>query len=252
VHPKKRKDIARAVLHRGRYEPTETAVVLARLKPGMTVIDAGANIGHYTLIAAKAVGPAGLVVAFEPDAENHAALQANLALNAAVNAVAENLALGDAEGELALYRDEANRGGHSLIAANVRKPAGADKVRVTTLDGYAATSLMGRRVGFIKIDVQGAEAQFLAGAAQTLARDKPVLLIEFWPQGIRATGADPMRLIEGLLRLGYAMAKVEAGRPGDLLPLAGLDALAALDFSHPQAYVNLLFTPGNENGAAGR
>ncbi len=250
VHPKKRKDIARAILHRGQYEAAETEAVLDRLRPGMTVVDAGANIGHYAMVAAAAVGPSGRVAAFEPDDENHAALGANLALNEFSNAKAEKLALGAGPAELTLYRDDANRGGHSLIQANVQKQAGASAVRVVALDDYAAQNLAGRKIDFIKIDVQGAEAAVLVGAAKTLARDMPDLLIEFWPHGIRATGADPMRLVEGLLKLGYAMAIVESGRPGNRRPLAGIDALARIDLAHPQAYVNLLFS--KENGAAGR
>ncbi|MGQ0677059.1 MAG: FkbM family methyltransferase [Rhodospirillales bacterium] len=213
VHPKRRKDIARAILHRGRYEPVETAVVEARLRPGMTAIDAGANIGHYAMIAARAVGPDGRVAAFEPDAENHAALAANLALNGIENAAPEKLALGAKAGELTLYRDAANRGGHSLIRENVQKQAGSARVGVVALDDYAALKLAGRRIGFIKIDVQGAEAQVLAGAAKVLARDAPDLLIEFWPHGIAAMGDDPMELVEGLLRMGYSMAAVERGQP---------------------------------------
>jgi FkbM family methyltransferase len=250
VHPQKRKDIARAILHRGRYEPVETEVALGRLKPGMTAIDAGANIGHYAMIAAATVGPSGRVVAFEPDGDNHAALVANLALNGFGNATAEKLALGAGPGELTLYRDRANRGGHSLVAANVQIEAGASSVRVVSLDDYAAERLADRKIDFIKIDVQGAEADVLAGAAKILARDMPDLLIEFWPHGIRAAGGEPMALVEGLLKLGYAMAVVERGQPGNLRPLADLGALARVDLGHAQAYVNLLFT--KENGAAGR
>ncbi|MCC6469257.1 MAG: FkbM family methyltransferase [Alphaproteobacteria bacterium] len=247
VDPKKRKDIARAILHRGQYEPIETAIMLRHLKPGMTMVDVGANIGHYAMVAAFAVGPQGRVVAFEPDDENHAALAANLALNRLGNATAERLALGSAPGRLALHRDRANRGGHSLAAANVLAPAGAQDVAVATLDAYAASSLGGRRVDFIKIDVQGAEAGVLAGAAGVLARDHPVVLVEFWPHGIRAMGADPMALVERMLALGYRLAVIERERPDHLRALDGVAALARIDLSHPQAYANLLFRK-NETG----
>jgi FkbM family methyltransferase len=248
VHPKKRKDIARAILHRGQYEPVETEIVARRLKPGMTVIDVGANIGHYAMVAAAAVGPEGRIVAFEPEPENFAALAANLALNGFAHARPERLALGARPGELTLYRDAANRGGHSLIRANVQQQAGSSRVGVEALDGYAARHLAGRRIGFIKIDVQGAEAQVLAGAAGVLKRDAPDILLEFWPHGMRAMGGEPIAAIEPLLKLGYAMAAVERGAPGNLRALAGVDALKRIDLGHPQAYVNLLFT---KNGAAG-
>ncbi|MCC7048647.1 MAG: FkbM family methyltransferase [Alphaproteobacteria bacterium] len=247
VDPKKRKDIARAILHRGQYEPIETAIMLRHLRPGMTMVDVGANIGHYAMVAALAVGSRGRVVAFEPDDENHAALAANLALNRLDNAKPERLALGAAPGRLTLHRDQANRGGHSLAVANVLAPGGAQDVAVTTLDAYAASRLDSRRVDFIKIDVQGAEADVLAGAADVLARNHPVVLLEFWPHGIRAMGAEPMALVERMLALGYRLAVIERGQPGHLRPLDGIQALARIDLSHPQAYANLLFAK-NETG----
>jgi FkbM family methyltransferase len=245
VDPAKRKDIARSILHRGAYEPIETAIVLDRLRPGMTVIDVGANIGHYAMVASAAVGTEGRVVAFEPDPENHAALAANLALNGFSWAVAERMALAATPGEATLYRDDANRGGHSLSAANVQRHGGETVVVVTTLDAYAAAHLPGRRIDFIKIDVQGAEADVLAGAAATLARDMPDLLVEFWPHGIRARGAEPMTAIERMLALGYRMAVIDRNHPGHVRPLPDLDALRRIDLSDPQAYANLLFTKDN-------
>jgi FkbM family methyltransferase len=241
VDPKKRKDIARTILHRGQYEPIETAIMLRYLQPGMTMIDIGANIGHYAMVAARAVGAAGTVVAFEPEPENYAALAANLKLNDLERATAENLALGAVPGELTLYRDDANRGGHSLAQANVQRAGEGARVRVTTLDAYAA-KLVGRRVGFIKIDVQGAEAQVIAGAAGVLARDKPAILMEFWPHGIRGMGSDPMAPVEALLGLGYALQAIERDAPGNLRALPDLAALQRIDLSHPQAYANLVFT----------
>ena len=242
VDPKKRKDIARTILHRGQYEPIETEIMRRHLNPGMTMVDIGANIGHYAMVAARVIGAAGKVVAFEPEPENYAALAANLQLNDLVRATAENLALGAVPGELTLYRDDANRGGHSLAQANVQRAGAGTRVRVTTLDAYAAEKLVGRRVGFIKIDVQGAEAQVIAGAAGVLARDKPTILMEFWPHGIRGMGSHPMAPVETLLGLGYALQVIERDAPGNLRALPDLAALARINLSHPQAYANLVFT----------
>lgn len=244
VDPKKRKDIARTILHRGEYEPIETAIMRRYLKPGMTMIDIGANIGHYAMVAAQAVGPGGCVVAFEPEPENFAALRANLALNGLDWARAENLALGAAAGELTLHRDEANRGGHSLARANVQRDAGGTTVRVQTLDAYATAHLSGARIGFIKIDVQGAEAQVLEGAQSVLRRDGPVLLVEFWPHGIRAMGQEPLAPVERLLAIGYRLQVIERDTPGHLRSLRGIDDLAKIDLGHPQAYANLVFERG--------
>jgi FkbM family methyltransferase len=245
VDPARRKDIARSILHRGCYEPIETAIVLDRLRRGMTVIDVGANIGHYAMVAAAAVGAQGRVVAFEPDPENHAALAANLTLNGFAWATPERMALASAPGQATLYRDDANRGGHSLTEANVQRRGGETVVAVTTLDAYAVEHLSGKRVDFIKIDVQGAEADVLDGAGATLARDKPDLLVEFWPHGIRARGAEPMTLIERMLDLGYRLAVIDRNHPGHVRPLPGTEDLRRIDLSDQQAYANLLFTKDN-------
>ena len=72
---------AREAFFTGRYGPQETALLGAALRPGATFVDVGANWGYFTLLAAHRVGPAGRVVALEPDPRLFALLRANLAAN---------------------------------------------------------------------------------------------------------------------------------------------------------------------------
>src|ERR1017187_7387482 len=73
-----------SVLH-DQYEP-ETKILLSNIiRPGMTFLDVGAHVGHYTLLAARLVGPTGHVYAFEPEPENYAILTKNIALNGYTN-----------------------------------------------------------------------------------------------------------------------------------------------------------------------
>lgn len=140
---------------------------------GMTVIDAGANIGVFSLYAA-ALG-AKRVYAFEAVTETFKMLERNLALSRAGTAVkAFNLALGEAEGraELKFGTDGAGSamiGGEDTVNAGVYYPA-RRQVRVAPLD-----SLVKGRVDFLKMDVEGYEARVLAGAGGLISRWKPVL-----------------------------------------------------------------------------
>jgi hypothetical protein len=74
--------LTRKLIRRGHWEAFETEVMLDILRPGMTFVDGGANFGHYSLTAARCVGPGGVVHAFEPHPDLYADLQANIALNA--------------------------------------------------------------------------------------------------------------------------------------------------------------------------
>lgn len=69
--------VARPLLTGDAYEPEETAAILRLLPQGATFLDVGANIGVFTTLASRAVGPGGLVIAFEPDPANRAILRRN-------------------------------------------------------------------------------------------------------------------------------------------------------------------------------
>lgn len=217
--------IARQLLIKGIYEEEETHFFQQWLKPGMAVLDVGANFGYFTLLAAQAVGPSGMVLAFEPEPANFALLEQNIALNGHAHVRAFALALSDREGSVALFKDPANLGNPSFSEHNV--PASGDEVEVPTtrLDALLAREAgMPARFDFLKMDVQGAKALVLAGAKALLARDRPWLLIEVWPKGLRNMGADPKALLEELESLGYTATRVSrdparatALRPSDIL-----------------------------------
>src|SRR5262249_36832247 len=87
----------------GIYEPAETRFVEANVPRGGCVLDIGANIGYYTLLFARAVGPAGRVFAFEPEPENFDLLRQNVRSNGYENVRMENLAVADENGWLNLF-----------------------------------------------------------------------------------------------------------------------------------------------------
>ncbi len=183
------------------------------LRPGMTVIDAGANVGEITLLAAKRVAPDGVVVAFEPVREIAEALNANLAANGFTHVVVKMMALSDAEGELPIYR--ANRPirdgtindgmGSLFIGDRGREKAGT--IPVSTLDRQIA-GLGLTKVDLIKMDIEGAELPALRGAEALLRRDRPVLIIEVQEEAARAGGYTTADLFAHLAQLGYGFETI--------------------------------------------
>lgn len=192
----------------GVFEPTETMLFQHLARGSRVILDVGANIGYFTLLAARSVGEAGRVVAIEPDARNADLLGGSVARNGYPNVDIERVAIGKAPGEALIFHDRRNRGGTSLFASNVAEPLGSELVRVTTLDALVAEKGL-ERVDLIKIDVQGAECLVLEGAGATLDRWHPSVLFEYWPKGLRGSGRGEGQVLALLRELGYEIAIVD-------------------------------------------
>jgi FkbM family methyltransferase len=209
---------------RGVWAAAETELCKRELRPGMRVLDVGANIGYFTLLFARLVGPTGHVYAFEPEPRNFDLLQRNVARNRYANVTAVPKAVSRASGRQQLYKSPDNLGDHRLAHG----PADRDSIDVTVvaLDEFFAGD---RRVDFIKLDIQGAEYGALQGARALLARSNPLCLItEFWPAGIRACGDDPEEYLRELAALGLRLCVIGPGSRPQLVPLDGPAALHAL------------------------
>jgi FkbM family methyltransferase len=173
--------------------------LLSRLvKPGMTVVDVGANVGLYSVFMAGLVGPAGRVISFEPDPDLVALLRDNCAANNAANVEAHHAALGSRSDLMILHRLTLNSGENHLgprDKAAFRRPI---EVRVEAFD-----SLMpGVRPDFVKVDVQGWELNVLRGMEKTLKGSDAVVYLEFWPDGLRRAGSAPTELYSYVRGLG--------------------------------------------------
>lgn len=196
----------------GVYEPYETELFQQLIQPGMVVVDVGANVGYYTLLAADRVGPTGRVYAFEPDPDNYALLVRNVAHNRCTNVVTVPRALDSGSGVRALFLGSHNLGRHSFASDNVPDVGGRVDVNTIGLDEFFATMADqgdGSRVGLIKIDVEGAEGLVLAGARETLVRNDTAVLLEFWPTGMRRLGSDPRALLDGLTAIGFDLRQID-------------------------------------------
>jgi len=133
---------------------------------GFITLDVGANIGVYTLMAAKKVGSEGKVIAVEPESENYNLLMRNVRVNKCKNTVLIKMALSSFEGKSQLYLS-AFSGKHSLIAKGNKQV----EVPVTT-----TTKLLNKldvtKVDLMKIDTEGAELEVLKGSWEFLRAKK--------------------------------------------------------------------------------
>ncbi len=164
--------IGRALHEYAEFSQGEVDLFQRLLRPGQTVVDAGANIGAHTVYFCRAVGPQGRVHAFEPQRVIFQALCANLALNSLQNGFAHHAALGEAEGRITVdtpdYARENNFGGMAL-----GEWSEGEEVALTTVDHLELAACH-----FIKIDVEGMEQAVLRGARRTIDRHRPVLYVE--------------------------------------------------------------------------
>ncbi len=211
--------------------------LLGRLcREGMSVLDLGANVGFHTLLFARSVGSGGHVWAFEPDPDNFATLCRNLELNAYGNVTAVQAAVGTSTGRGSLYRSP-------FYCDHRTYPTeeGQQGVQVTmvSVDEFLPP---GQRVDFVKMDIQGAEGMALQGMKKTLVSNPGVvILMEFWPEGLRKTGFPPEMVLSELENLGFALYRIDE-RTDDVEEVGNrktlIDALAG------SGYANLLALPG--------
>jgi FkbM family methyltransferase len=158
------------------HAPRLEQYVRANLPRNAVCLDVGANIG-LTAILLSLHCPQGRVYAFEASPTNVRFLRENLSLNNIGNCVVLDTAVGDREGTVEFYESVFSAGSH---VSNGRRRGAADLctvvVPVTTLDRVAeGPHLKGRRVDFIKLDVEGYEPAVLAGAARLCERDRPAI-----------------------------------------------------------------------------
>ena len=178
--------VSASLRERGWYSQRDYTLFRALLKPGDSYIDVGAHIGLYALYVAHVVGPKGKVVALEPEPKNYELLRENIRLNDFNNVETLQAAAGAREGRSKLFLSPQNSGDHYLSSVSGgRESVG---VPVTTLDRVVSRFDLKPRL--IKIDVQGAEAQVLAGARETL-KNKPVVILEFSPGLMGRIGDSP-------------------------------------------------------------
>ena len=215
--------VVSGALNFGVYEKAETKFFQTACHSGMTFLDVGANIGYYTAIAARAVGPNGKVIALEPDPESYKYLKQTIAANAVGNVQAFPFAASDAPATLPLYISHDNRGDNRLYQPGVDWPK--IEVEARPIDALLAENDI-ETLDLIKIDVQGYEPKVITGLSETIRRSpKLTLLTEFRPKGIRDAGGDARTFLQFLRDLDLTLYELKAD--GKLTKLKDDDDLIA-------------------------
>ena len=206
----------------GNYEPEICSLFRSVLRPGMNVLDLGANIGVLTLLAAHLVGPSGTVIAVEPNPRNVRLLEASRRANAFNNVTVLQIAAGRENGLLVLNTSYSN-GTTSGLPKDEAALMSAETVPAFRLD---AVLPHGRLIDLIKVDVEGAEYNALQGCRETIANHRPAIISEFSPSlmpGI--SGINGEDYLRWLISFGYDLSVVNLD--GTLLR-AGADTSAIM------------------------
>jgi FkbM family methyltransferase len=211
-----REGIDFAIWARGTFEPSTVAAYRRLLRPGMTVIDIGANVGAHTLRFAQAVGVSGHVFAYEPTGDAFARLTATIGTNPELAAridARQVMLLASDDGELptsviASWPLKATPDLHPTIRGRALSTIGAS---VSTLDALMERAAPAR-VDLIKLDVDGYECDVIDGGRRTIAKHRPLILIEIAAHALRAANRTSDELMTRLHDAGYHLSTLR-GKP---------------------------------------
>ena len=221
------------------YERDVTAVFRRLLRPGMGVLDIGANIGYFAMLSASLVGSSGHVLAIEPNPRNARMLEASRRANGFDQLTLSQTAAGPRTGLLVLHRSHSN-GTTSALPGELADMLGAETVPCLRPDALVAA---GQRIDLIKVDVEGAEYLALLGCTGIIARDHPAIISEFSPglmPGI--SGIDGPGYLRWLTGLGYRLSGIEPD--GASLALPTQEAAMELYRRRGTDHIDILATMG--------
>jgi FkbM family methyltransferase len=212
--------LAPHILLDGFWENWITKVFISLLQPGMTVVDVGANIGYYSLIAGTQVSAEGKIISFEANPAVFRLLSKSIEVNGFLGrAELVNKGVMDKAGELAFHTLRDHHGSSSFLPEAVeqyrdRDCTGQITVQCVSLDEF----FCGRndKIDVLKIDAEGAENHIIAGAAEVIQRNPQIKILMEYSESNRPA-------VERLLSWGFHMQNIE--HDSSLKPLTLQDLL---------------------------
>jgi FkbM family methyltransferase len=197
------------IAYEGRWEQHVTEFVIQNLRPGDIFVDIGANCGFFTVLASHVVGPAGFVLAIEPQKGLADLIRKTLLINGFdAFAKVKNLAVAAERGEMKLSHAADYLGSASLISFGTQETK-VDTVQVEPLDDVISRLEVeiGRTVRprMIKIDVEGFEPSVWHGSRSVLRRSPLTVILEFSPDKYRQIGIDPADFLDEIVATGFTV-----------------------------------------------
>ncbi|MFO7956575.1 MAG: FkbM family methyltransferase [Candidatus Brocadiia bacterium] len=180
------------------HEAGEIEFLRSVLRPGMRVIEVGANKGVTSVAIAEAIGREGHLHAFEPVPEFYDELRCNLVRNETRNVSTHRLALGDRSGQVSFYKHGEGSGVAPIDHAAVLH------VKATTIDDFMAGQ-SDDRVDFLNLDCEGSELLVLRGAGRILERYSPGIFCEVHHGYLEQLGQSAGDIVDLLTDLGYVI-----------------------------------------------
>lgn len=195
----------------GQWEAETVALVNKLLKPGMCVVDVGANFGIFSLVFSRLVGEYGKVIAFEPTSDYSERLLRHIELNNIKNVALHQLGLSDHAASVEISIGNSSATLQPFSSERIRK---TEKIDLVTFDTWWQKYLetgQEDRLDFVKVDIDGHEPQFLRGAKKTLERLHPLILIEFAQEHLYFHKTPVWELADSLEAMGYILCNVKDG-----------------------------------------
>ena len=221
------------LLRQGCWEPDVARFFLRIVKPGMRVVEVGANVGYYTLLACSLVGPTGRVTAFEANPAAVTLTRRSLLVNGFRDrATIVEMAVTDAPGTVILHQLDQRQIDSSLFdfSDDQLRFAGDSVTKVevpsTSLDAFFDRD---EPIDLIRMDVEGAEPLVFDGMRRILERNLRIkIMLEFHPERIERSGRQPVQFLETIKAIGFRIQTV--GTRGRLQQLP-IDVLAGRPLS---------------------
>jgi FkbM family methyltransferase len=178
------------------WEELTTRLFEEAIKEGNVILDLGANIGYFTLLAARLTGEKGRVYSFEPEPTNYSLLLKNIELNGYDNVVAMQKVVTDIAGKVKLFIDSKDTGAHSIF----RPGTSREYIEVESVVPDEFFKDKEHSIDVVKMDVEGAEASVLKGMERIIKEnEKLVIFMEFYPGAIKRAGSSPEEFARKLI-----------------------------------------------------
>jgi FkbM family methyltransferase len=214
---------APTVLLHGLWEPEVTDWVQSTVRPGQVFVDIGANVGYYSVLAARLVGPAGRVVAVEAHPHSADMLRRNIVLNGLSEWVTTWQRAAWSGTETMSFYLRSHFAGNSSAGSIPEEGLArlGDTEQVVKVQGVAVDDLLTDlpKIDVIKIDVEGAEVRALSGLSRTLSVNPGIRIMFEWSPGqLELVGDEPQRLIDLLVEKGLRFRLLKRGKLRPITP----------------------------------